>query len=83
MDAVANERVLHGANDRDTAGDGCFEVDRSVHFLGNGEQLDATLREQGLVARDYRFFSAQGGGDYLKCIGRASDQFYDNVHCGI
>ena len=55
-------------------------MDRRVHFPGNGEQLDATLGEQGLVAGDYRFFRAQGGGDDFKRVGRAADEFDNDVH---
>ena len=83
MDLIANERVLHGPDDRDATGDGGLEMDRRVHFPGNGEQLDTALGEQRLVSGDHRFLRTQGGGDDFKRIRRAADEFDDDVHARI
>ena len=80
MNAVADERILHGADDRDATRDSGLEVDRRVHFPGNGEQFDATLSQQCLVAGDYWFFRPQGGGHDVESVGRPADQLDDDIH---
>ena len=83
VDLVADEGVLDGLDDGDAARDGSLEEDRGLHFPGNGEQLDAALGKQGLVAGDDGFFREQRGGDDFESIRGAADQLDDDIDGGV
>lgn len=83
MDLIADEGVLDGFDDGDSASDGGFEKDRGFHFSGNGEQLDSAFGEQGFVASDDGFFCEQGSSDDFKSIRGAADEFDDDVDRGV
>ena len=80
-DAIADERVLHRADDRDATGHRGLEVDRRVGFPGNA-RTSSTPRSasSALLPVTTGFFARKRGGDDLESIRRAADQLDDDVH---
>jgi len=77
-DAVSDEGFLQGLDDGDASGDGCFEVNRGVVFLGESEKVGATLGEKGFISGHDRFSGLKGGRDEVEGgVGSADELDHD------
>ena len=79
VDAVADEGLLDGLDDRDASGDGGFKVDRGVEFFREREEFGAAFGEQCFVAGDDGFFRAERCGDDVEGVAGATDELDDDV----
>jgi len=82
-DAVGDEALAQGADDRDAARNAGLEEEMALVFLRSLEQLGPTLGEEGLVRGDDVLAVLQRHLDEVEGVLRAADQLDDDVETGI
>ena len=83
LEAICDETLTEGLDDRNTAGDGGFKEEVAAVTAGGGEDLGTVFAEERLVGGDDGLAHREGGEREVAGERGATDQFAHDVDVGI